>query len=116
MRWLYTIVALLFLSFAAVQYNDPDALIWIVAYLYAAVVTIPPIFGRHTFWPALGLAGYLIWSFTLIGTVGADWWDVEEAREALGLLLAAFWMGVLLYIWVRRRRKAGTIEQSSADS
>lgn len=105
MRWLYIVVALLFLSFAAVQYNDPDPWIWIAAYLYAAAVTIPPIFGRHTFWPALGLVVYLGWAFTLIGAVDSHWWQHEEAREALGLLVAAFWMGVLLYLWVRGRRR-----------
>lgn len=110
MRWLYVFVALLFACFAVVQYNDPDPLIWILAYGYAAAVTIPPIFGRHTLWPALGLALYLGWSFTLIGTVDAHWIEVEEARESLGLLLAALWMGVLLYLWVRRRRDRGVVE------
>lgn len=119
MRWLYIVVAFLFVSFAAVQFNDPDATLWIAAYLYAALVTIPPIFGRHTFLPAPGLAGYLIWSFTLIDTVDSHWWDIEEAREALGLLLAALWMGVLLYQWVRSRRSRDedlSVQRTNTDS
>ena len=113
MRWLYVVVAFLFVSFAAVQYNDPDALIWMVLYLYAALVTIPPIFGRHTILPALGLIVYLVWAMTLVGSIDANWWDVEEAREALGLLLAALWMGVLLYCWVRQRRDRPRSEEGT---
>ena len=105
MRWVYSAVALIFGAFAAVQYNDPDGLIWIAAYLYAAAVTIPPIRGRHTVFPLLGLVIYLVWAITLIGSVDAHWLEVEEARECLGLLIAALWMGVLLYGWVRQRKR-----------
>lgn len=103
MRFIYLAVALLFGLFAAVQFNDPDPGAWVAAYLFAALVSIPPFFGRYTPLPALGLAVYLVWSFTLIGAVDVNWIENEEAREAFGLLLAALWMGVLLYIWVRRR-------------
>ncbi|MCE2504586.1 MAG: transmembrane 220 family protein [Chlorobi bacterium] len=103
MRIVYLGVALLFFVFAAVQFNDPDGMIWIVAYLFAALVTLPPFFGRHTPLPGIGLAFYLVWSMALLGSVDANWLENEEAREAIGLLLGALWMGVLLYIWVRRR-------------
>ena len=107
MRFVYIGIALLFASFAVVQFNDPDPAIWVAAYFFAALVTIPPIFGRHTPLPALGLAVYLVWSLSLIGAVDVNWIEIEEAREAFGLLLAALWMGVLLYIWVRRRSSRG---------
>ncbi|MGE3801028.1 MAG: transmembrane 220 family protein [Candidatus Kapaibacterium sp.] len=103
MRFVYITVAIIFTSFAAVQYNDPDGGVWIAAYLFAALVTLPPIFGKHTPLPAIGLALYLVWGIALLGAVNVNWIEIEEARESFGLLLAAFWMGVLLYIWVRRR-------------
>lgn len=99
------VVAILFLLFAILQFNDPDSLVWIAAYLFAFLVTIPPILGRHTFLPAVGLIGYGFWFVTLAGSIGPDWLQVEEAREALGLLLAMLWMGVLLYGWVQLRRE-----------
>lgn len=108
MRVVYIVVALIFAAFAGVQFNDPDGGIWVAAYLFAALVTVPPIFGRHTPLPALGLAVFLVWSVMLIGAVDADWLEHEEAREAVGLLLATLWMGVLLYLWARdhsRRRQ-----------
>lgn len=111
MRWLYGFCALLFLSFAAVQYNDPDGAVWIAAYLFAGLVSIPPVFGRHTFLPGIGLMVYLVWAIALIGSVGANWIEIEEARESLGLLLAAFWMGILLYIWVRKRSAAKAAQE-----
>lgn len=106
MRWLYGFVSLLFMSFAAVQFNDPDGLVWIAAYLFAALVSIPPIFGRHTFLPGIGLAVYLAWGISLIGFVDTNWLEIEEARESLGLLIATFWMGVLFYIYIRKRSEA----------
>lgn len=113
MRWVYLFFFLIFSAFAAVQFNDPDGLTWMAAYGYAALVTIPPIFGRHTVLPAVGLAVYLIWAISLIGFIGPDWIDVEEARESLGLLIACFWMGVLLYIWAKRRSDAARMNDQS---
>ncbi|MCB0712155.1 MAG: transmembrane 220 family protein [Ignavibacteriae bacterium] len=112
MRFVYITVAIIFTSFAAVQYNDPDAGVWIAAYLFAALVTLPPIFGKHTPLPAIGLAIYLVWGIALLSAVDVNWIEIEEARESFGLLLAAFWMGVLLYLWVRRRSAHSQSEEA----
>jgi hypothetical protein len=41
-----SILALLFFIFAAVQYNDPDPWLWIVAYIFVAVQFILQIFQK----------------------------------------------------------------------
>jgi hypothetical protein len=105
MRWLYAVVAAIFFTFALFQLNDPDAATWVSLYLFAAIVSIPPVFGRHTPFPAIGLGVYLVWFVTLADAVDEYWWHSEEAREALGLLIATFWMGVLLFAWTRQRHE-----------
>jgi hypothetical protein len=61
------ILCLLFVSFAAVQFNDPDPLPWMALYLYVAALFGLAAFGkfnRYTIWA--GLAVCLIWMATLL--------------------------------------------------
>ena len=100
---------LLFLAAAALQWNDPDPLIWIVLYGLAAVVSFFYFIGRRHFWITLlfGLI-YLIWAIVL----WPDTWEginlgegnianIERARESLGLMIMAFIM--FLYAAFRPR-------------
>jgi len=108
MRWIYGALVAIFLAFALFQLNDPDPEIWVSLYLFAALVSVPPVFGRHTPFPALGLAVYLVWFIMQADTIDVNWWQKEEAREAFGMLFATGWMGILLFAWTRQRHDAAS--------
>jgi hypothetical protein len=97
MRAAKTVAAIVFALFTALQVNDPDAPLWIALYGYALGVSLLAVFDRTGYWPLPGLLVYGVGFARLAPTVGGDWWYVEEAREALGLLLGFLWMGVLLF-------------------
>ena len=96
---------------AAVQYNDPDALPWLVAYGAAAALCAAQFTALGTRWLAAVLfLASLAWSAVLLprilGQVSADeivasismqTQAVEEAREIGGLWLIALWSGCLLW-------------------
>jgi Transmembrane family 220, helix len=94
----------LFVGFAGLQLNDPDPLAWVAVYLAAAALGVAEALGR-------GLRRG-VWLFVGPVLAGVAWlapaavqappaailsdWDmvgpgVEEAREALGLLIVAVW-------------------------
>ena len=94
---------------AAVQWNDPDPLPWIVGYGAVAVVSAAVAFGARPRWTSVAvlvpvLGAFLWWApafqhFSLdalgsFGMSGAA--SEEEVREAIGLGLAAVWMAVLV--------------------
>ena len=116
-RLLNGLMALLFLFGAAVQYNDPDPLRWIVIYGAAAVACLLAVARRLRWWMA-ALVGViaLIWAATLLLATlpnvriaelfGA--WEmanarIEEGREMYGLLIIASYMAVLAVFTSRRR-------------
>jgi hypothetical protein len=97
------ILGLVFISFAAMQYNDPDATVWILIYLNAAAITILAAFGKV---PVLVLAittiacllgAFYMWpdKYEGLEVGGGDIKNIEEAREALGLLL----IGVIMFLY-----------------
>ena len=100
-----------YLLSAAVQYNDPDAPVWIAIYLAAAAICINHFRRSGPNWlPPLLLVISLAWIGVLlpaiIGHVTlAEIFDsismktraVEEAREIGGLMFVALWAGILTY-------------------
>jgi hypothetical protein len=107
MRYVHILLGLMMAAFAAVQYNDPDALLWIVIYL------IPAAWAFAAAWrPARvrSLAGErLLWATVAIG-VGATvfywptmpdfwvkdvWWVEETAREGMGVMIG---LAVLVFV------------------
>ena len=108
------IVFIVFILFAAVQYNDPDALRWIAIYGYVSLAALGAYFGRVPRWAIYaGMLVCLIW----MGTLFKDFihWiqmgmpsivdemhttkpHIELVREFLGLLLA------MIGLWVVRPR------------
>src|SRR5688572_8914674 len=93
------VFTLLFLAFAAVQYNDPDVLVWVIAYLVPAyvsflafrnrfnkeliwVVLIAAIAGAITFFPYGHFEGVAL-------DHGMKTMNIELARESLGLGVVA---------------------------
>lgn len=96
--------AALFVGFAAVQLNDPDPLAWVAVYLGAAAMGLAEALGRglrRRAWLVVGVV--LVWTAWLApaalqappAAILSDWDmvapGVEEAREALGLLIVAVW-------------------------
>ncbi len=120
MKILHWVFALLFLLFAAVQYNDPDPARWILLYGGVGVHFGLAAMGR-LYRPAvwIWLAVAVLWAATLapdfinwlrmgmpsiVQTMKAEVPWVELTREFLGLLLAAAGCGWLLW---RTRRLPG---------
>lgn len=99
MRYVHILLGLLMTAFAAVQYNDPDALLWIVIYLIPAAWAFAAAF-RAAKLRSLA-AERLLWATVAIG-VGATvfywptvpgfwlreaWWAQDVARESLGAMI-----------------------------
>jgi len=105
----------IFVLSAAVQYNDADALIWIIVYLSAAVMCVTGFRDNPIPWfpPLLLLLGIAWMAFLATEFVGevsvaevtasirmqSD--AVEEAREVGGLAIVCFWAACLS---IRQRR------------
>lgn len=100
---------LVYLLSAAVQYNDPDALLWIAIYLAAAGMCIVQLSSRQARWlPPSLLVISLVWIGMLlpsiigevslgeiVESISMKTREVEEAREIGGLLLVVIWAAVL---------------------
>ncbi|MBQ4914538.1 transmembrane 220 family protein [Maribacter sp. MMG018] len=104
MRLLYKIIGFLFTLFfawgAIVQYNDPDAFIWIAVYVFAAIISllfaldrvkyiIPLILGVVCF---IGFVYLYPSDFQGFDLDDGDIKTVELGREAFGLLIIAIVM------------------------
>ena len=104
LRAVAALMAVVFSGFTFVQYNDPDGVIWALAYGVVAALSVAVFFER---WPVglpLLLVLYLLCSLWLSPELfQRDWIDSEEGRESAGLLIAALWIFALL---VAKRRSA----------
>lgn len=114
MRYLYVLPGLAMIAFAAVQYNDPDVLVWATIYLIPAIWSMLAAFRPNAIRSAPGRA--LLWASTLAGLVGVvyywptmpgfwhkDVWRVEEtAREGMGMMIA---FAVLVTVLFSAHRK-----------
>jgi len=107
MRYVNILLGVVMLAFAAVQYNDPDALLWIAIYLipaawaFAAAFRLPQV--RSTAGTALlalsvlaGIGTTIYYWPTMPGFWRKDvWWVEETAREGMGVMIA---LAVLLAV------------------
>jgi hypothetical protein len=120
---------ILFVLFAALQYNDPDPYIWIPIYLYAAFLCFMAT--KRSYNPVLyiigltiyfGYAAYLFFDKTgvldwaeehnaenLVQTMKATKPWIEETREFGGLFIIIVVLLVNM-IWLRKRRRVVDIE------
>lgn len=104
------LMGILFLWAAFVQYNDPDAFLWYIAYGAAFLVSILFVVGRLPLAAALilgvvyTLGGIYFWPEKFEGvSIGAgDIDNIERARESLGMLMVA----LVLFIYALRVRYA----------
>jgi hypothetical protein len=117
---LNVLMALLFGLSAALQWNDPDPVPWMLIYGVAAVTCVLFIARRFLPWlvPALVGAAAFGWAVVLVpkgldgmlhhpkevfSTLHMMSPNVEEAREMLGLVVVGLWMLVLVIVALRRR-------------
>ena len=107
MRYVNIALGLLMLVFAAVQYNDPDPYIWVPVYgiagawALAAAFWLPRVVSR----PGLALLGLCVVAYAALtiyywpqapGFWRKDvWWNDEEAREGMGMMIA---LAALLFV------------------
>lgn len=94
LRYFALFMALVFICFAGVQYNDPDPLIWIPIYLYAVVLSV--LYFRNKGNKVLFLISAVIYLAGAIYMWPEQWEgvalqngmktvNIEEGRESLGL-------------------------------
>ncbi len=106
----------MFFSFAFVQLNDPDPVLWIIIYLSMAAICILAIFKKYyKIAMAVLAAGYLVYAVILFPGL-VEWLQskdksllfddlakmqhlyIEESREFLGLVIC---LAVLTVYWFR---------------
>jgi hypothetical protein len=110
------LMGLVFVFGAVVQYNDPDPVLWIIVYVAAAILSFVALRYAISMWLLAGVAGVsVVWAVTIafgvdpdvyrsiFGELGMASLEVEEVREALGLVIIAVWMAVLAVVRPRRR-------------
>ena len=123
MKLFNLIFFILFLLFAALQYNDPDPYIWIPIYVYAAALCM--LAYQNKWYPKAYLYGMIIyaayaiylfftkdgvldWVFehnaeSLVNSMKAEKPWIEDSREFGGLLILII---VLLVNYIKARKKA----------
>lgn len=114
MRKILSIVfGVLFVFFAALQYNDPDPQVWIPIYGFAALACLMAYTGVGRPWFFILMAAiYLLaavyqWPPVFHGfSFGEGMRDmnIEEARESGGLAICTVAMGLMA--WLTRQRVA----------
>ena len=117
MRYVYITLMCLMLLFAGVQYNDPDGLMWVVIYLVPAIWCAIAAFWQRVFEYRLttlvlgcNIAASVVgvfwfWPLTPRFWTKDVWYNVETAREGMGLMIVA---GVLCLAFFLRNKTRGT--------
>jgi hypothetical protein len=112
MKYLHLLLCAAMLGFAAVQYNDPDALLWIVYYLVPAAWTGLAALRPEALrlpkverWLVASLVAWLglvvfYWPSMPNFWLKQVWMAEETAREGMGLMIA--WL-TLLVAWIGAR-------------
>ena len=113
-RIVFAVLGALMLLFMAVQYNDPDGVIWMVVYAVPAIWCALAVLAQQH------LASRRVSSLLLLCIVAATagivalwpevpqfwtknvWYHVEEARESLGLMIVTAVLGSV-YFFARKQ-------------
>ncbi len=107
MRFFAILGTVVFLLGAAVQYNDPDAHIWIPLYLIPALICLASVSGKLPWILPIAVSGlaYVGFAVMALQVFGQQSLFSEEAREMWGLLVAGVWMdGVGVGLLVKSRK------------
>jgi hypothetical protein len=118
MRYLYAGLAGLMFLFALVQYNDPDGPLWMVLYgvpaIWAGIAAMRPHLLAGTVALVLLGASLLVWLVLVVVLWPPEdawwrmevWWESEESREGMGLMIAAAVIAAVLAKGLLERSKA----------
>jgi hypothetical protein len=116
LRVVNIVLCLLMLLFIAVQYNDPDGLMWMAIYLVPAVWAL--LAAINPFAIGQGLLKTLL-LLTIVASLAAMfyywpktsgwwkqevWWEVETAREGMGMMIVSMVLLVALFSGMRAVR------------
>ena len=127
MRVVYGVLSLLMLLFMAVQYNDPDGLLWMGIYAIPAVWCALAALWRQCFektmvqaalWFSLALSAYgVVYFWPLVPGFWRKsvWIDIEIAREGMGMMIVSIVLATVLHtaMKTRKKTKAGFSECAS---
>ncbi|MGH8720720.1 MAG: transmembrane 220 family protein [Burkholderiales bacterium] len=118
MRYVLILLGLLMVAFAAVQYNDPDGLLWAFLYLVPAAWAFAAAFrpaavrslaGERALWATLA-AGVGTMVFYWPGVPGFwrkdVWWVEETAREGMGVMVGVAVLVVVLATVMAKSRRS----------
>ncbi|NQW78532.1 MAG: hypothetical protein HQ449_04380 [Chitinophagaceae bacterium] len=115
MKFFNIFFSVVFILFAVVQYNDPDAYLWIPIYLYPALLCYlkfiqKPIskmaywagflvFGVYAIYKMFDTNGIIDWvqfhnASNIVSTMKAEKPWIEESREFFGLLIILIVLGI----------------------
>lgn len=110
------VLAILFLVFAIVQYNDPDPWLWIATYTFIAIISAMAAFGQYRKWMIGFGVGFCLIHFlfllpdfvdwfssgaeSIVGSMKAEKPHIELTREFLGLGLC-----LLVLLFHRKQSK-----------
>ena len=117
MRIVNAVLCLMMVAFVAVQYNDPDFLLWAVIYAVPAawaglaawrparLLTPPATIGLGTCLLA-AFAGLVYWWPSEADWWRQEvWWESETSREGMGMMIVTFVLLVVaLTRWLRRAK------------
>ncbi|ELR73753.1 hypothetical protein C900_01363 [Fulvivirga imtechensis AK7] len=123
MKIISVVLAVLFIAFAALQYNDPDPLLWMIVYGYVALIPILYLMKIYpvktilfsiivlAIFSCFYIPGVIDW--LRYGTVGEITQEmkakkpyIEESREFLGLMIA---LASLFFYYIKEKRMAAGI-------
>jgi len=118
MRYVHIVLCLLMVAFAAVQYNDPDALLWICLYLVPAAWSFVAAFrpahlrsvaGERLLWATVAAgAGAMVSYWPAVPDFWRQdvWWVEETAREGMGVMVGFAVLLVALASAMARSRRS----------
>ena len=98
------LAGLLFLFFAYLQINDPDSLIWIIAYLIPAVLSFSALTNyRIKYIHYISIIYLIIAIYLYINNSETTVMHIfdETTNESMGLVLCSAWMFIL--IWLNKK-------------
>jgi hypothetical protein len=112
MKYLSLFFVLMFTAFAALQYNDPDPILWMGFYLYAAMISGMAFFNKFNVYSiGIGIVVYITgiiysWPETfsrITNEMNQADPNVELARETLGLTICLATMVMfLIYMYAKK--------------
>ena len=123
MRVASGVCAVILIVFAGVQYNDPDGLFWGPVYAGGATLCALAAFRPRAYAGTLAGLAYaaavlaslagMVWFWPSASRWWASevWWEIETAREGMGMMVLTAALLLALPVVRRHRKRAGQGEK-----